>query len=157
MGYLSETHLKLKSCENSFINNTSVNNPVILKFCSIKQLLKWNRCYGQTNFTRFEFKMSFGLMPHIAQHPWFLHWNVIEVWGIVSLCAIFGKSQCIVNSFHHQIMSSLVLTMNNIRHLPYQALLWRINRLVLLKGRISTACGSLILKNDWKCNYNFVS
>ena len=84
-GYPSETHLKLKSCENSFVHNIRLSCLNVLKFCkghgSITAVLcakfqndwithKW--VMGEQNFTRFEFKMSFGRISYNAQHLWCL-------------------------------------------------------------------------------------
>ena len=82
IGYLSETHLGLKSLEISHVHNTQFSCQIILKSCtehgSIIAMLcakfqnDWNNeQYFMANkvLTRFEFKMSFQGMYSILQHP----------------------------------------------------------------------------------------
>ena len=73
----SETHLKLKSHEISFVHIISFNCPISLKFCTehgsdtavlcAKFQLAW--VFGKRGFARFEFKMSFGRISYIAPIP----------------------------------------------------------------------------------------
>ena len=81
-GYLSETHLNLKSCENSFIYNICLNHPIILKFCTEHHrgtamlcakfqdswIIQTDVMY-ERDFARFEFMMCFQQASFIAQHP----------------------------------------------------------------------------------------
>ena len=82
MGYLSETHLKLKSRKISFIHNSHSKFPIVLKFCTehgsttvvlcAKFHNNWTIKMGdmdERNFTRFEFKMHFRRMSHTAHTP----------------------------------------------------------------------------------------
>ena len=90
IGYPSETHLKLKSRKISFSHNIHFSYPIILKFCRawqyhchalckifkmIQQLqntLMIVHVVGNWDFARFEFKLIFGRISHIAQGPWLL-------------------------------------------------------------------------------------
>ena len=80
--YPSETHLKLKSLENSFVHNILFNCPIILKVCTEQDSITALLCTKFQNdrvseyqvmrkrdFTIFGFKMSFGRMSYIAQLP----------------------------------------------------------------------------------------
>ena len=73
IGYPSETHLKSKSCKNSFALNSYLNWPNVLKFCTEHSSITAVLCakfrndwaietdvMDKLDFTRFEFKMSFG-------------------------------------------------------------------------------------------------
>ena len=86
IGYPSETHLKLKSCEISFVHNIHLNCPMGLKFCTEHgsdtavlcakfQTDRWTEAWvmSKRDFVRFEFKMNFGRISHIAQGPWCHH------------------------------------------------------------------------------------
>ena len=81
--YPSETHLKLKSRENSFVNNIHFNCPIGLKFCTehgndtavlcAQFQSDWSTeawVMGKRDFARFELKMNFGRIAYIAQGPW---------------------------------------------------------------------------------------
>ena len=80
--YPSVTHLKLKSCENSFTHNFQLNNPIILKLCTEHGSMTAVLCAKCQNdwmtktyvmdeqvFTKFEFKMHFGRISYTAQGP----------------------------------------------------------------------------------------
>ena len=73
IGYPSETHLKLKSREISFVHNTRFNCPIVLKFCTEHgNQNDWKldmAVMNERDFTRFEFKMRFGQISHIAHGP----------------------------------------------------------------------------------------
>ena len=84
IGYLSETHLKLKARHVSFLQNIRFSCPIVLKFCTqhgsiycralykiSKRLGNWKMNYGQT---RFGFEMRFGRISYIAQSPRFYKW-----------------------------------------------------------------------------------
>ena len=83
IGYPSETHLKLKSRENSFVHNIRFNCPIGLKFCTdhdsaiVVLCIKFQSdqstealVMGKREFASFEFKMNFGRISYIAQGPW---------------------------------------------------------------------------------------
>ena len=85
IGYPSETHLKLKSREYSFVHNICLGYPIILKFYTehgsdtAVLCAKFQNAWiietdvrDEHDFARFEFKMSFGWISYIAQHPWIL-------------------------------------------------------------------------------------
>ena len=80
--YLSESHLKLKSREISFVHNLLINYPIALIFCAehgsdtAMLCVKFrNDCRNVAyvmdgwDYVRFGFKMSFGRISYIAQHP----------------------------------------------------------------------------------------
>ena len=79
IGYLSETHLKLKSREISFVHNICLKNPIVLDFCTqhgsitvvlcVKFQNDWTNATNvmdERDFARFEFEMSFDWISHIA-------------------------------------------------------------------------------------------
>ena len=85
IGYPSETRLKRKSREISFVHDIRFNCPIGLKFCiehgsdtavlcakfqSDQSIEAW--VMDKRDFTRFEFKMNFGRISYIAQGPWLL-------------------------------------------------------------------------------------
>ena len=75
--YPSETHLKLKCRETSFAHNICLNNPIVLKFCTEPVLCAkfqndWTiatNVLDKWYFARFEFKVNFGRISPVAQHP----------------------------------------------------------------------------------------
>ena len=82
MEYPSEKHLKLKSRKISFVHNSHIEFPIILKFCTEHGSTTAVLCakfqnywtiktdvMDERDFTRFEFKMLFGQISHIAHGP----------------------------------------------------------------------------------------
>ena len=82
MGHPCQTHLKHESREISFAHKISLFSPIVLKFCTehgsdtavlcAKFQKDWTAESGvkdERNFARFEFKMSFRRMSHVAQCP----------------------------------------------------------------------------------------
>ena len=82
IGYPSEIHLKLKFHEISFAHNSCFSSPIALKFCTEHDSVTAVLCakfqtdwtietdvMDERDFVRFEFKMSFGRISYIAQHP----------------------------------------------------------------------------------------
>ena len=82
IGYLSGTHLKLKSCEISFVHDICLCCPIVLKFCTEYDSDTAVRCAKfqddliiemalmvEQDLVRFEFKMGFRRIFYIAQHP----------------------------------------------------------------------------------------
>ena len=75
----SETRLKPKYREISFVHHSFFSNPIVLKFCTehgsdTAVLLQSDRTTetdvtAERDFARFEFKMSFERVSYIAQHP----------------------------------------------------------------------------------------
>ena len=85
IGYPSETHLKLKSCEISFVHNICFNGPIGLKFCTehgsdtampcAKFQSNWSNeawVLDKRDFAKFKFKMNFRRISYIAQGSWLL-------------------------------------------------------------------------------------
>ena len=107
-GYLSETHLKLKSCDIWFVHKSSLSRPIVLQFCTehgritgvlcAKFLNVWTietDVIDERDFTRFEFKMIFGRISYIAQHAWYhqiSNRNDIESVKLVSFRLFQGES-----------------------------------------------------------------
>ena len=96
--YPSETHFKLKHHETLFGHIICLRNPIVLKFCTeqwycramckIPRRLDYlNGCYGRRDFARFGFKMSFGRMSYIAQHPRINHTNQYHHARVITHCA----------------------------------------------------------------------
>ena len=82
IGYLSETHLKPKSCEISFACNLFINYPIVMTFCTehasdtamlcTNFQIDWTTevdVMDEWDFVRFEFQISFRRISYIAQHP----------------------------------------------------------------------------------------
>ena len=82
IGYSSETHLKLKSCEVLFTYNVFISYPIVSNFCTeynshtsvlcAKCRNDWTTekdVMDERDFVIFEVKVSFGWKSYIAQHP----------------------------------------------------------------------------------------
>ena len=81
IGYLSETHLNLKFCNMSFIQNTHFRSQIILTFCTehgrdtamlcakFQNDLMIERNFMGKLLAKFEFKLHFGLICYAEQPP----------------------------------------------------------------------------------------
>ena len=78
----SETDLKYKFRKDAFVHRNLISCPIVLKFCTehgsttavpgAKSQSDWTiraDFMGERNFARFEFKISFGRIRHIASPP----------------------------------------------------------------------------------------
>ena len=88
LGYPSETNLKLKSRDFSFVQNIQFSCQIILKFCSEhgsetdvlcakfqNDLRTGQWVMSKRDFARFVLKMRFGRIPSIATIPWLIREN----------------------------------------------------------------------------------
>ena len=124
IGYPYETHLRLKSRENSFIHDIRFRCPAILKLCTeygniiivlcTKIQNDWitkKYVIGERGFTRFEFKIRFGRTPYIVQHLWeglLQHkdqqkrnghrWNYLHCYIVVTKRLLINMYKCIYQS-----------------------------------------------------------
>ena len=80
--YPPQTHLQLKSRKISFTHNLLIKYPIVLKYCAehgnmsavicAKLQIDWateTDAIEERDIAKFEFKMSFGRISYIAQHP----------------------------------------------------------------------------------------
>ena len=90
IGYPSETHLQLKSRDISFVHYISFSRSIIKFFCLVHDndtAVPCAKCQDDSNiqmdvlndgiFAKFEFKMRFGQISYIEQHPWWCTYAVL--------------------------------------------------------------------------------